>query len=184
MADLHRKINALAAQKAGLQADDKALAVEGEPARHAVLAQAQSRQAELRLALGEAQREAERLQARPELLARLRAEGEGLHAASARCSRSAVSGQWAAAEQRRWQNTERRTGYQAFLVRWRLAHVPAEYEVAIEVALGGHVQDVVVESWSEAEAAVADLKAGERGWGHFLPLDTVHSARVSRRPTI
>ena len=31
-----------------------------------------------------------------------------------------------------------------------LSEVPAEYEVAIEVALGGHLQDVVVDSWVDA----------------------------------
>jgi chromosome segregation protein len=55
----------------------------------------------------------------------------------------------------------------------QLVQVPAEYEVAIEVALGGHLQDVVVESWADAEAAISYLREGRRGRATFLPLDTV-----------
>ncbi len=51
--------------------------------------------------------------------------------------------------------------------------VPAEVETAIEVALGGHLQDIVVERWADAEAAIALLKARRVGRATFQPLDTV-----------
>ena len=57
-----------------------------------------------------------------------------------------------------------------------MLQVPAEYEVAIEVALGGHLQDVVVDSWSDAETAIAFLRESERGRATFLPLGTVRPA--------
>jgi len=58
-----------------------------------------------------------------------------------------------------------------------LIEVPAELEVAIEVALGGHVQDVVVERWADAEAAIAYLKRTRSGRATFQPLDTVRAGR-------
>ncbi len=64
-----------------------------------------------------------------------------------------------------------------------LLHVPSEYEPAIEAALGGRLQDVVVESWSDAEAAIAFLKSSGAGRATFLPLDTLRSSRTSTPPT-
>ena len=167
-AELGRQMETLAAQQAQVQAEGKALAAEGARL-DAALVESQSRQAELRTALGEAQRQAERLQARSDLLARLRAEGEGLHAGVRAVL--AVSGEAAGGAERGARDTL--SGILGTVA--QLVQVPAEYEVAIEVALGGHLQDVVVESWPEAEAAVAYLKAGERGRATFLPLDTVRS---------
>ena len=182
MADLGRQIEALVAQQARLQAEEKALVAEGARLR-AALAEAQSHQAELRSALGEAQRQVERFQARSEMLARLRAEGEGLHA-GVRAVLGA-SGQLPAGGPQRpvesgnaLAKTERGTANSLSGILGTVAQlleVPAEYEVAIEVALGGHLQDIVVESWSAAEAAVAFLKAGGRGRATFLPLDIVRS---------
>lgn len=54
-----------------------------------------------------------------------------------------------------------------------LLEVPAELEVAIETALGGHLQDVVVASFREAEAAIALLKSQGAGRATFLPLDSL-----------
>src|SRR5690606_9352147 len=58
-----------------------------------------------------------------------------------------------------------------------LVEVPKTYETAIEVALGGHLQDVIVERWSDAEAAIAHLKRENAGRATFQPLDTL------RRPS-
>ena len=55
--------------------------------------------------------------------------------------------------------------------------VPAEYETAIEVALGGHLQDVVVDRWADAEAAIGHLKRSNSGRATFQPLDTVRGSR-------
>src|SRR5439155_19585430 len=54
-----------------------------------------------------------------------------------------------------------------------LIRVPADLEVAVEVALGAHLQDVVVERWEHAEAAVEFLKRTRAGRATFLPLDTI-----------
>ncbi|MDQ3692809.1 MAG: AAA family ATPase, partial [Chloroflexota bacterium] len=54
-----------------------------------------------------------------------------------------------------------------------LVEVPAELDAAIEVALGGHMQDIVVEHWSDAETAIAHLKRSRAGRATFQPLDTV-----------
>ncbi|MGH2561361.1 MAG: chromosome segregation protein SMC, partial [Thermomicrobiales bacterium] len=58
-----------------------------------------------------------------------------------------------------------------------LIDVPAAYDTAIEVALGGHVQDVVVARWVDAETAIAHLKHAKAGRATFQPLDTVKANR-------
>ena len=60
-----------------------------------------------------------------------------------------------------------------------LIDVPAAYDTAIEVALGGHLQDVVVERWADAEAAIAHLKRTGAGRATFQPLDTVRARRAA-----
>lgn len=56
-----------------------------------------------------------------------------------------------------------------------LLQAPVELEIAIEVALGGHLQDVVVESFEDAEAAISHLKKAGAGRATFLPLDNLRS---------
>ena len=63
-----------------------------------------------------------------------------------------------------------------------LIEVPAELERAIEAALGGRVQDIVVQRWQDAEAAVAFLKRSQAGRATFLPLDTLRPGRPSDVP--
>ncbi len=63
-----------------------------------------------------------------------------------------------------------------------LIEVPPELEVAIEVALGGHLQDVVVERWADAEAAIAYLKRTRSGRATFQPLDTVRAGGPQQVP--
>src|SRR5690606_21226237 len=48
---------------------------------------------------------------------------------------------------------------------------------AIETALGGHLQDIIVRRWSDAEAAIAFLKRSGAGRARFQPLDTIRSYR-------
>ena len=102
--------------------------------------------------------------ARFELLDRLRAEGEGLYAgvrqvlrASQRGSLSGILGPIAT-----------------------LLHVPDRFEQAIEVALGSRIQDVVVDSWDDAERAISHLKSTRGGRATFLPLDNLRP--LHRRP--
>ena len=61
-----------------------------------------------------------------------------------------------------------------------LIDVPAELEGAIEVALGGQLQDVVVQSWSDAQDAIDHLKRTSGGRATFLPLDTLRPRRPVR----
>ena len=58
-----------------------------------------------------------------------------------------------------------------------LIGAPPHLETALEVALGGHLQDVVVERWADAEAAIALLKRGGAGRATFQPLDTLRPPR-------
>lgn len=51
--------------------------------------------------------------------------------------------------------------------------VPAELEVAIEVALGANLQDLVTDTEGAAREAVAFLKRSHAGRATFLPLDTL-----------
>jgi chromosome segregation protein len=151
--ELRSEIRAVAAEQARLQSERAA--VEARSANlESNLEELQTRQAELRTALSDAQRNLERLQARYDLLGRLREEGEGLRAgvrSVLKASRGSLSGIVGTVVQ--------------------LLRVPAEYEVAIEVALGGHLQDIVAESWADVEAAISFLREGRRGRATFLPLD-------------
>lgn len=54
-----------------------------------------------------------------------------------------------------------------------LIAVDAAYDTAIEVALGGHLQDIVVDRWRDAEAAIALLKRDRAGRATFQPLDNL-----------
>lgn len=160
--ELRARIEAAEGEQVRIQTERDALETEGVRLESS-LADTQARQAQLRVDQSEAQRTLERLQARHELLGRMRDEGEGLHAGvravlqvagTARSARgNALSGILGTVSQ--------------------LLEVPAEYEVAIEMALGGHLQDVVVDSWADAETAIAYLREGGRGRATFLPVGTV-----------
>jgi chromosome segregation protein len=157
------QLQAIAAKRAQVQAAQEELRAQFGRLETS-LADLERRQSELISALTSAQREAERLEARRDLLARLREEGEGLHAGVRAVVRAAAK--------------HKLNGMVGTVA--QLIHVPADYEVAVEVALGGHLQDIVVESWSAAERAIAYLQEGERGRATFLPLDTVRpGARLS-----
>ncbi|MGN7470275.1 chromosome segregation protein SMC [Brevibacillus sp. SAFN-007a] len=54
-----------------------------------------------------------------------------------------------------------------------LVVVPQQYETAIEVALGGALQNVVVENEAAGRAAIAYLKQHNAGRATFLPLDVI-----------
>jgi len=119
----------------------------------------QERQAQLQANLAEIQRREERLLARQELLARMREEMAGYQAGVRRVMQAAGTGQLAGI-----------VGTVASLIK-----VPAELEAAIETALGTHGQDIMVETWADAEAAIGLLKQTGGGRATFLPLDTVRS---------
>ena len=56
-------------------------------------------------------------------------------------------------------------------------------EVAIETALGGALQNIVVENEAAAKAAIALLRNDHAGRATFLPLDTVQGSRFNGRLT-
>jgi chromosome segregation protein len=63
-----------------------------------------------------------------------------------------------------------------------LIRVPAHLEAAIEAALGGRLQEVVVQGWADAERAIAMLKQSGAGRATFLPLDTIRAGAVLPTP--
>ncbi len=167
--ELRARIQSLLGEQTRLQSDREALETKAGQLESR-LGKVGDHQVELRDSLAAAQRILERLQDRHESLTRLRAEGEGLNAGVRSVLQAAqreISGIVGTVAQ--------------------LLQVPQEYEVAIEVALGGHLQDLVVDSWADAERALAFLREGRRGRATFLPLDTVRPARrldVSGQPGV
>lgn len=71
-----------------------------------------------------------------------------------------------------WAEAQQRTGFALVAT---LLRVPAELETAIEVALGSRLQNIVVDRWDDAEAAIEALKRGGEGRATFLPLDTIRA---------
>ncbi|MEQ8820670.1 MAG: chromosome segregation protein SMC [Sumerlaeia bacterium] len=56
-----------------------------------------------------------------------------------------------------------------------LVVVPEHLEIAMEVALGGSLQDIVVQTYDEAKRAIGFLKQRNFGRATFLPLDFVQT---------
>lgn len=117
-----------------------------------------------------AQQEAQRqqLSARLAALERLHAEGAGLYAGV-----RAVLGTAA---------REELPGLLGTIA--TLVQVPPRLDHAVEVALGGQLQDVVARRWQDAEAAIAWLKRNRAGRVTFLPLDTLRPPPPLRLPTL
>ncbi|MDW8215239.1 MAG: AAA family ATPase, partial [Roseiflexaceae bacterium] len=107
-------------------------------------------------ALEAARRQQMDLEARLETLRRLHRSYAGTFAGV----RAAM--QWAEAQ-----------GRAGFALVATLLRVPTELETAIEVALGSRLQNIVVDRWEDAEAAIEALKRGGEGRATFLPLDTI-----------
>jgi chromosome segregation protein len=61
---------------------------------------------------------------------------------------------------------------------------PPELEMAMEVALGGRLQDVVVDTFAQAEAAIEYLKSSRNGRATFLPLDTIRVGSPAEAPKL
>ncbi|MEF3309817.1 chromosome segregation protein SMC [Paenibacillus sp. GYB004] len=59
-----------------------------------------------------------------------------------------------------------------------LVHVPAEVETAIETALGGALQNIVVENEASGREAIAFLKRRQSGRATFLPLDVIRGRSI------
>ena len=169
-AERRARINRLDADLAALAeagATDAARLAEIETALNAQAtreedASRQERQARERV--DAAEQEVSRLTARLDALQRLHDSGAGLFAG--------VKAVTQAAKERKL------AGIRGPVV--ELIDTPARYETAIEVALGGHLQDIVVEQWADAEAAITFLKRANAGRATFQPLDTVRGRRDAR----
>jgi chromosome segregation protein len=137
------------------------------------LAAAQETERRAAEGLAGAQRILARLLDQQDMLSRLRDEGAGLGAgARAVIAAARTIGSIPAAAALR--------GVVGTL--GELIEVPAELERAIEAALGGRVQDIVVHGWADAEAAVDFLKRNQAGRATFLPLDTLRPGRAADVP--
>ncbi|MBX3000026.1 MAG: chromosome segregation protein SMC [Caldilineaceae bacterium] len=110
----------------------------------------------------EADRVADRLQTRYELLERLRNEGAGY-----------VSGVRAVLQ------AAQLTGILGTVA--SQLNVPAELDKAVETALGGAYQNILTESWDDTRRAIDYLKGG-RGRATFLPLNRLSVAKAIPAP--
>ncbi len=165
---------------AGRGREQAAALAEVEAARQEqaqALAAAQDAERRAAEQLSAAQRSLARLQDQQDMLQRLRDEGAGLSAGvRAVLAAARPPGNGSSAGQRRAQDASRLTGVLGTL--GDLVEVPPELERAVEAALGGRVQDIVVEGWQDAEAAVDYLKRNQAGRATFLPLDTLRPGRA------
>jgi chromosome segregation protein len=175
---------AAAAQAAELDAQLKALAGRGQEQAKALAdlerdrgsqnqALAAGQDAERRAAelLAAAQRGLARLQDQHDMLQRLQDEGAGLSAGV----RSVI-----AAARKPRKNESPLAGVLGTF--GELVEAPGELDRALEAALGGRLQDVVVQRWEDAEAAVEFLKRNQAGRATFLPLDSLRPGRAVEVP--
>ncbi len=146
---------------------DGALAqAQAQHEQHAArVAQSQARQADLRERLNQADQHIGRLRERFEVLTRMRAEGAGLFDGVRNVLQA---------------GGDRLQGIVGPVA--ELIQAPPELEVAIEVALGSQLQDVVVHTWADAQAAIDYLKHSQGGRATFLPLDTLRPGRPLEAP--
>ncbi|MBQ2667200.1 MAG: chromosome segregation protein SMC [Clostridia bacterium] len=63
----------------------------------------------------------------------------------------------------------------------KLLRVPREYAVALEIALGGAMQNVVVDSEDAAKACIRFLMHRNAGRATFMPLTTTHGSVIQKR---
>ncbi len=172
VAELEAALQGLAGRSQELSAALAAVEAERQEQGQALAA---GQEAERRASeeLAAAQRSLARLQDQLEMLSRLRDEGAGLGAG--------VRAVLAAA--RRTEKTPSPAPLAGILgTLGELIEVPPELERAVEAALGGRIQDVVVRRWEDAEAAVTFLKENRAGRATFLPLDSLRPGRESDVP--
>jgi chromosome segregation protein len=179
LSDLETQLAALEAKNATAQAELARL----EQARQAqaqTVAAAQAAEHQAAEQLSTAQRALTRLQDQHAMLVRQRDEGErlspGVRAVLAAARRPSPS----------LHLRETGQGVVSGIIGTLgdLIEVPSDLEKAIEAALGGRLQDIVVQHWEDAEAAVAFLKQRQAGRATFLPLDSLHPGRAVDVPRL
>ena len=121
------------------------------------LAAAQTQAEGLRKGLTELQASQQRASARLEALDRLAREGAGLYAGVREVLQAVDHGEL--------------TGLPGTVS--SLIRTPADLERAVEAVLGAQLQDVVANTWDDAQAAIRRLKRRNAGRATFLPLDTL-----------
>lgn len=173
--DQLQKLAARAAELAEALADNE----RGRQTQGQALAAAQADERAAAGQMADAQRSLGRLQDQQEMLLRLRDEGAGLNA-GVRAVMAAARPAAANASAGGKPQTPGLSGIIGAL--GELIEVPSELERALEAALGGRVQDIVVRRWEDAEAAVAFLKRGQAGRATFLPLDSLRPGRPADAP--
>ena len=149
------------------------------------LAAAQEAERKAAEGLALAQRALARLVDQQDMLSRLRDEGAGLGAGARSviaATRSAPAPRGPAAARADGAAAATAPLHGVIGTLGELIEVPAELERAVEAALGGRVQDIVVEGWQDAEAAVDFLKRNQAGRATFLPLDSLRPGRASDVP--
>ena len=189
--ELERQIEALSERQATTDAELVTL----EQARQTqglALAAAQDAERKAAEQLNTAQRTLARVQDQYDMLSRLRDEGAGLNA-GARAVLSVARGAGRTEMTGRGIPTDNRPTAAGRLPAGAALHgiigalgelieTPPELERALEAALGSRMQDVVVEGWEDAEAAVAFLKQTQAGRATFLPLDSLRPSRAVEAP--
>ena len=64
-----------------------------------------------------------------------------------------------------------------------LISVPDKYAIAVETALGGAMQNIVVDSQRDGSSAIDMLKRSDGGRGTFVPIDVTKGFSLSRVPS-
>lgn len=153
---LRGELEALRAEAASLTLQKQQIEQESEASR--------ARQAQLQAALTMSRQEETKLQARYDLLERIRQEESGHYIGAEMVIQAARDG--------------RLKGIVGPVA--RLMEVPPALETAIEAALGPRLHDIVVETISDAQAAIQFLKQTKAGRATFLPMDRI---RIAKKPS-
>lgn len=164
--DHQRAVEAARQTLESAQADVNAAQRDEAEAEEAVAA-ARAAADEQRRTLDQHRAELQRTTVRLEALDRLHAEGAGLYAGVRAAMQAVERGELGGLP-----------GPISTLIR-----VPAELERAIEAALGSQLQDIVAQTWEDAQRAIQWLKRQRAGRATFLPLDTLRAPSLLRLPS-
>ncbi len=158
LADHEESDTTLTAQLATLDADISGLSTRWDEAQSGVKSASEERTA--------IERDLAQAGHRVEILQRMHASGEGLYQGPRQVMQ--------------WHSAGKLTGVRGTLA--ELIQVDKKYDAALETALGGHLQDIVVDAWRDAEAAIGMLKQNRAGRATFQPIETVRRRGGHRPP--
>ena len=65
-----------------------------------------------------------------------------------------------------------------------LITVPKEYEIAIEIALGGAIQNIVTKTEEDAKLSINYLKETKQGRATFLPISSIKAKPIKEKENI